>query len=1068
MRTSEGCSSMSDADGNLMLYSDGRNVWDRNGIIMPNADYYGGTGLLGDPSSSQSAIVLPKKDNPNIYYVFTVDEPHHQNAEAYPNQFAGPYEEPNSTQTIPDADDGYNNGLNYSIVDLSVAGTNGSAGDVVTRNVPLYTYDPTDINQAKYKCSEKVTAVKNADNSGYWVISHFIDTFYAFEVTNAGVNHTPVTTQITPTVSVAGYRRNAIGCIRASPNGNYIAIAHQQRGNSTGGAALNGVVYLYSFDKTTGRLSNPVLLLENVNPYGIEFSPGENKLYASADNNSGNEEVWQFDLTVPNIADSGIIVGTGNTATTLQLGPNGKIYKAVNGASALDVINNPDADGPACGYTRNGVRLTQNTFSVFGLPPFITSIFSANITAKYTCLGSPTNFSLYINKVVQSVSWDFGDASATSADTEPNHTYAAAGTYNVTATVNYLGGTETVTKTITITAPPVQNPVSDMIICDTDNDGVAVIALSDKTAEILGSQNPADFTVFYYTTQENADTNRNPLNASSFSNVINPQTFYARVASNVNRDCFITTSFRVVLVGKPAINVATIALCDDDQDGNDTNGRATFTLAAPSGPLLSNTGFAVSWHASQTDADSNIRPLGATYYAANNTTVYVRAENSTYNSCVYTYPVLLTVRPLPPLTTTASLTQCDPQLVPDGFTPFNLTQADVQFTGGNSIYAVEYYPTVTDAEDHTNRITGAYTNTTAYNDIVTAKVYNTASGCYRLLSLMLHVNAVSFSPVTLSVCDNINSEDGYETFNLADAGYETPGNTVTYYTSENDALLEQNAIPVLYANTTRNFQAVYARIENNNNCMGLARINLQVYALPNITLNDTAIVCLNLQNYITLTAGISGTHYDYLWSTGETSQNISVNQPGTYTVTVTNSNTGCNKTRTITVAASNVATINNIVVDDLGEDNSISLVATPTGGVSTTYLYSLDAPNGPWQAEPFFYDVSGGIHTVYVYDTNGCGISERTVGVLQIPKFFTPNADGTNDYWHIPGISAGNYYNSRVYVYDRYGKLVAEVLPYSKGWDGTYNGNPLPSTDYWYVLTLTDGRIIKGHFSLIR
>jgi gliding motility-associated-like protein len=90
------------------------------------------------------------------------------------------------------------------------------------------------------------------------------------------------------------------------------------------------------------------------------------------------------------------------------------------------------------------------------------------------------------------------------------------------------------------------------------------------------------------------------------------------------------------------------------------------------------------------------------------------------------------------------------------------------------------------------------------------------------------------------------------------------------------------------------------------------------------------------------------------------------------------------------------------------------------------------------------------------------------VGVLQIPNFFTPNGDGTNDYWHIPGIAASNYYKSNIYIFDRYGKLVAGLPSSSQGWDGTLNGHPLPSTDYWYVIELTDGRIIKGHFSLIR
>src|SRR5690606_21547165 len=115
---------------------------------------------------TQSGIIVPKKGDPNIYYIFTVDEPHQSNAQAHPNQFTGTY--PDQGGTVPSADDGFNNGFNYSVVELSVTGSNGSIGDVVTRNEHLLTYNPLILDQAKYKCSEKITAVKTADGSGFW------------------------------------------------------------------------------------------------------------------------------------------------------------------------------------------------------------------------------------------------------------------------------------------------------------------------------------------------------------------------------------------------------------------------------------------------------------------------------------------------------------------------------------------------------------------------------------------------------------------------------------------------------------------------------------------------------------------------------------------------------------------------------------------------------------------------------------------------------------------------------------------------------------------------------------
>ena len=74
INTSEGCSSISDFNGNLLFYTDGRNVWDKNHNVMPNANYSLGTGLMGDPSSTSSGLIIPRPGNINQYYVFTVDE----------------------------------------------------------------------------------------------------------------------------------------------------------------------------------------------------------------------------------------------------------------------------------------------------------------------------------------------------------------------------------------------------------------------------------------------------------------------------------------------------------------------------------------------------------------------------------------------------------------------------------------------------------------------------------------------------------------------------------------------------------------------------------------------------------------------------------------------------------------------------------------------------------------------------------------------------------------------------------------------------------------------------------
>ena len=101
-------------------------------------------------------------------------------------------------------------------------------------------------------------------------------------------------------------------------------------------------------------------------------------------------------------------------------------------------------------------------------------------------------------------------------------------------------------------------------------------------------------------------------------------------------------------------------------------------------------------------------------------------------------------------------------------------------------------------------------------------------------------------------------------------------------------------------------------------------------------------------------------------------------------------------------------------------------------------------------------------------DKNNCGINEQLVSVIGFPKFFTPNNDTTNDFWRVSGISTQFQSNTVIYIFDRYGKLLAELDPLSPGWDGKFNGEDLPNSDYWFKVKLEDGRTLRGHFTLKR
>ena len=121
-----------------------------------------------------------------------------------------------------------------------------------------------------------------------------------------------------------------------------------------------------------------------------------------------------------------------------------------------------------------------------------------------------------------------------------------------------------------------------------------------------------------------------------------------------------------------------------------------------------------------------------------------------------------------------------------------------------------------------------------------------------------------------------------------------------------------------------------------------------------------------------------------------------------------------------------------------------------------------------FQNSPIFVNVPGGFHELIIENLDGCGQIKENISVLDAPKFFTPNSDGVNDYWNLKGINSIFYKNSIIYIFDRYGKLIKQISPSGKGWDGTYMEKLMPTDDYWFTIKLEDGRTAKGHFSLKR
>ncbi|MBW2963137.1 T9SS type B sorting domain-containing protein, partial [Mesonia aestuariivivens] len=137
----------------------------------------------------------------------------------------------------------------------------------------------------------------------------------------------------------------------------------------------------------------------------------------------------------------------------------------------------------------------------------------------------------------------------------------------------------------------------------------------------------------------------------------------------------------------------------------------------------------------------------------------------------------------------------------------------------------------------------------------------------------------------------------------------------------------------------------------------------------------------------------------------------------------------------------------------IGFEGQHSLIITNVTGEGV-YEFSVD--NGPWMDLPATGQLavdglSAGAHIVYGRDKNGCGTTEsQVISFIDFPPFFTPNDDGYNDTWNIIGLDTPLNRAAQIFIFDRYGKLLKQISPSSPGWDGTFNGNPVPSGDYWF------------------
>lgn len=607
-----GSSSISDKNGNLLFYTNGETIWNRNYQIMEN-----GTGLAGEVENTQTSIIIPKPGSEEIYYLFT---------------------------TRKESTSNYTAGLRYSEIEIS---NSFPLGRVIVKNAYLNIYK-----------TERITAVHSADGNTIWILTFGskgsennepFDTFSIYKVDANGVDTTRTQTTIEQITNLS-----SIGEIKASPNGKLVALASF---DFTGSEAL----YLLDFNRETGGLQYKSKIATNIGPgvfcipYGVAFSQDSKIIYFTGDLNVEGSLIRQFNLeasTDPLNSPINLVSSSNFKYRSLQLGSDGNIYIArelntsnKQGFESIAVINEPNTPGFDCDLVENQEVLTPG-ISFSGLPNFIQTYFESRIFSEEKCLGETINFSATSYITIQSIKWDFGDG-FTSTELNTTHQFTTSGNKTVQAELTLNNNTiVNIYKRVKVFALPNLKPNQELVQCDDDTDGISNFNLFNIKQKITNVSLNEEF--FFYETSANAiaDTNR-ITSPEDYRNKIPNQEIFIK-AINLN-GCSSFSSFRVRSNFVQIAPIETMFVCEDS-DLISGNAQGSFNLKSKKIEVtkqlnLDKTTTTLRFYNSYSDALTTNNELLDNFISAT-TTIWVRVDNSTSCGGIQSFEAIVNQQPI--------------------------------------------------------------------------------------------------------------------------------------------------------------------------------------------------------------------------------------------------------------------------------------------------------------------------------------------------------------------------------------------------------------------------------------
>jgi gliding motility-associated-like protein len=650
--------------------------------------------------------------------------------------------------------------------------------------------------------------------------------------------------------------------------------------------------------------------------------------------------------------------------------------------------------------------------------------------------------------------------------------------------------------------------------------------LTIRENEALGGEPIFGVTVSYYESEADAQSGSNAIeDPTAYINTSAVQTIWIVAYRNNGCSTMTTMNLRVYATPSPNYSPSALEVCETEFG----LGEAEFNLEDSIGDIISgDTHLEVSFYETAADAQSGDNEISAAdrvEYVSESTLVYVRVENSltgTDPKCFVIVELPLQVNAKPYIEVSPFIICMDNH--PEYY-KFNLEDKNEEILDGRSSedYQVTYYTSEAAANDADQPVAYTYVNADPESQLLWIRLENLHTGCFHVAELLLQIEekVYAFAPDAVeaehfSVCADLESGLGnfnFSVFTPAIIGEQnlTAGDLkVTYYASESD----YQAGEAIAAPTSVNLPvgehaivAVVSRRQTGFYCQDEVRFTVRVYETPVAPVLTGATVCTNYDNNTLYEPYVIDTHYDasqydFVWMhngdiVGGNQAYYVVDTPaklGSYQVEVRYKGEDCpNLSNEVTIKTIRAFDIRVRNQDSTGMVGSIEneervdvVIESPVdvyeededGNVIVDDQFEYAINEGEYQDSRTFYNVPNGEHTLWVRYKGERSIcpQSKSIFILGYPKYFTPNGDGFNDVWNVPGLKG--HPEAVIYIFDRYGKLLQQLSPSGEGWDGTFKGKAMPSTDYWFMVEYlqesVDGKTpprkveFKGHFSLKR